>query len=169
MKILNKIAFLGFIVIGAMFFIAFARDYGNLLGILTFIGWFLMAYGLVTFIGALVVSIGGHDIRLYHDLYVANYGFALVAISAIALNRDFFALYVLLALVASLLGVLAVKLPIMRRRTVPMAYLAPVTLAAIIPSTSAQLGSAICQFVGIFCILISFATILSGREMEKRL
>ena len=164
-KTLNALAVAGFVVLGLIFWVARTWDYGSVLGLTVFVGWFLVAYGLIAFSVATIASLFAPAIQIYHDLYLANYGLALIGISAIGIDRSVIILNIALTIVAMVCGLLFANVNFMRHHLMPFMFL--IVVASFLPWASTRLGLSVCQFVGVFCVVISAATAIGGSNMRS--
>lgn len=130
-----------------------------------FIGWFLMAFGFLAFLVALVGHLMGRHVRIWDDFYVANFGLALLAVAAIGLSKQGLFPYALLSLTAGVIGFVASRMSFARHRLTPIVL--PLPLVLILPWATAQTGFWTCQFVGVLCVVLGLVA-KGSEEAEAR-
>lgn len=155
MKALNRVVFGGFLFLGVMFIIAFVYESGGLMAGVLYFGWFLMAYGFLAFLIALIQNMGGRVVTMWSDYYVVNYGLSLLAIAVMGLTKDDISAYILVSLAAIIFTMVVSRRKVSRHRFTPVALVIPIILPVLIPGGSAQTWYWICQFVGIASLALT--------------
>jgi len=153
MRTLNKVVFTCFLALGLTFAISWYMQLGGAMAVTMYFGWFLMAFGFVAYFIASVQHALRRFTGIWEDLYVANFGLALLAIAAIGLTHQRLVEYALISLAGVVLGIVASRMSIMRHRIAPLGLMIP--LLAIFPWASAELGIWACLFIGAFSAVLA--------------
>src|SRR4051812_5094733 len=104
MRRLNLIVAIAFVCDGAAYGVLRLLDRWDLGALAVFIGWFLMAYGLVAQLVFAFSKFRSNSSAEWSDFYALNFAFALLAISTLGISRDQISVIALLAVFGGLAG-----------------------------------------------------------------